>query len=62
MKTIGKRSVIGMGESGWGGGVSPCQVPPAAGPSCGAVISKITVGSSLVSLVYGRERGARGRV
>lgn len=61
MKTRGKRSVIGMGESGWGG-MSPCQVPPAAGPSCGAVISKITVGSSLASLVYGKERGVRGQV
>lgn len=37
------------------------QVSPAAGPSCGTVISKITVGrSSLASVVYGKEGGTGG--
>ena len=32
-------------------------MPPAVGPSCGAVISKVTVGSSLTSLVHGKAGG-----
>lgn len=44
--------VIGVGESGSRSlSPPPPQVPPAAGPSCRAVTSKTTVGSSLASLV-----------